>query len=205
MHDQKRVLTVMGYETDAEGVKAFQRSAGLVADGIIGPKTTAALYKIPRRGLLSVAEVVPIFGDPGDTRNFTVIKLPYTMRVAWDRGATVNTVQCHKKIAVDLLAALTEILNVYGLEAVRALGLDLYGGCYAFRKMRGGNSWSKHSWAIAVDLDPDRNTLHEDHTTARFARPEYVAMLKIFYKHGFVNLGVEKDYDWMHMEHRGKF
>jgi hypothetical protein len=61
---------------------------------------------------------------------------------------------------------------VYGIEKIKALQLDDFGGCFNYRKMRGGTQLSLHLWVL-IDLDPDRNLLKETSKTARFARPEY--------------------------------
>ena len=93
-----------------------------------------------------------------------------------------------------------DLLNYYGYNEIVRLGIDLFGGCFNYRKMKGGSAWSTHSWGISIDLDPARNKLRETSRTARFARPEYKPMIDIFYKHGFESLGIEKNYDWMHFQ-----
>ena len=130
----------------------------------------------------------------------TTIKLPYPMRLAWDLKTTTTRMRCHKLVADKFLAVFNDILNEYGIEEIQRLGINLFGGCFNFRKMRNGNDWPRHSWGVAIDLDPERNQLKETSKTARFARPEYKAMIDIFYKHGFISLGREKNYDWQHFE-----
>jgi len=122
------------------------------------------------------------------------------MRLAWDKGTVVTKMRCHNLVAGKFIKVFSQILKHYGLEKIKELGIDLYGGCFNFRKMRGGSDWSRHSWGVAIDLDQERNQLKETKKTARFARPEYRPMIDIFYANGFVSLGVEKDYDWMHFE-----
>lgn len=151
--------------------------------------------------MITTAQAIKKYGSPNQQGTYLgSIKLPFPMRLAWDKKIKVTTMRCHKLVADKLLAVFNELLTIYGYEKIVELGIDLFGGCFNFRAMRGGSDWSRHSWGIAVDLDPERNLLHETSKTARFARPEYKPMIDIFYKHGFVSLGREKNYDWMHFE-----
>jgi hypothetical protein len=157
--------------------------------------------KINTRLMLTDQQIISKYGQPGDPSNLTILSLPYPMRIAWDPKVTVNKIQCHKKIANQLSQVFNDLLSHYGLPKIQELGIDLFGGCVNVRKKRGSKSkWSRHAWGIALDLDPARNKLKETSKTARFARPEYKPMIDIFYKNGFVGLGREKNYDWMHFE-----
>ena len=151
---------------------------------------------------MTTSNIIKKYGMPNETGEgyLTKITLPYPMRIAWDPTHTVSTIMCHKLIADKLLAVFKDLLSHYGYDKLKELGIDLFGGCFNFRKMRGGTEWSTHSWGIAIDLDPSRNKLRETSKTARFARPEYKPMIDIFYKHGFISLGREKNYDWMHFQ-----
>jgi hypothetical protein len=152
--------------------------------------------------MLTTKQTIAKYGKPNVTGEgyLVSIKLPYPMRLAWDVNSKVTRMSCHKLVADKFLAVFNDLLAHYGLVKIQELGIDLTGGCFNFRKMRGGSDWSKHSWGIAIDLDPARNQLKESSRTARFARPEYKPMIDIFYKHGFISLGVEKNFDWMHFE-----
>jgi D-alanyl-D-alanine carboxypeptidase len=151
--------------------------------------------------MITTAQAIKDFGAPNEKGSYlTSIKLPYPMRLAWDKNSRVTTMRCHQLVAPNFLAVFNELLEVYGYEKIQELGIDLFGGCFNFRQMRGGSAYSRHSWGIAIDLDPERNQLKETSKTARFARSEYKPMIDIFYKHGFLSLGREKNYDWMHFE-----
>lgn len=147
-------------------------------------------------------QIISKYGKPNKTGQgyLTRITLPYPMYLNWQSKTYIKTLECHRLIANQLKAVFTDILAHYGLERIKELQLDDFGGCFNYRLMRGGTKLSRHSWAIAIDLDPDRNLLKETKKTARFARPEYKPMIDIFYKHGFINYGVEYDFDWMHFE-----
>jgi len=152
--------------------------------------------------MLTTQQAQKKYGTPTETgaEYLVTLTLPYPMRLAWDLETSVTRMRVHKLVKDNFEAVFNDLLKEYGYVKIKELGIDLFGGCFAYRKMRGGSSWSKHSWGIAIDLDPARNTLKETAATARFARPEYKPMIDIFYKHGFIGLGKEKNYDWMHFE-----
>jgi hypothetical protein len=52
-------------------------------------------------------------------------------------------------------------------ELIHTAGVDLWGGSYEFRKMRGSDTISNHSLAIAIDSDPGHNALG---TEGRYGR-----------------------------------
>jgi hypothetical protein len=158
--------------------------------------------KNKKSNMITTAQAIKKYGAPNETGAgyLATVILPYPMKLAWDLKVEVNRIRCHKLIAANIESVFKQLLDAYGLAQIQELGIDLYGGCFNYRRMRGGSAWSKHSWGIAIDLDPARNKLKETSKTARFARPEYKQMIDIFYNNGFVSLGVEKNYDWMHFE-----
>lgn len=128
------------------------------------------------------------------------IVLPFPMRLAWDHSTTVTRTTCHKLAAGSLSGALEQMRDHYGLEQIRLLRIDLFGGVLNVRKKRGGSTWSAHSWGTAIDLDPDRNQLAWKRDRASFARPEYEPMRKAFADGGWMSLGTCYDFDHMHWQ-----
>ena len=138
------------------------------------------------------------YGAVGE--NQTRLVLPFTLKLAWDTSTSLKSITCHKKIAESLYNIFENTLKTYGERELRKLRLDLFGGCLNVRKMRGGSSWSIHSWGAAVDLDPDRNALRMTSKQATFAKPEYKDFWKIVENEGWVSLGKAKNYDFMHFQ-----
>lgn len=151
--------------------------------------------------LLTTPQMIAKYGQPNQSGSYLVsVVLPFPLRLAWDKATAVRTLRCHRLEAQRVRAIFEQILKSYGQQRITELGIDLFGGCFAYRSMRGGSDWSKHSWGTAIDLDPERNLLHETKATARFARADYAPMIDAFYAHGWCSLGRERNFDWMHFE-----
>lgn len=177
-------------------------------DGVAGPQTWGAIYSELHGNEVEVVPVKPewpedtdsalraFYGPPGES-NLVRINFPYPMRIAWDTGVVVHHSRCHRLVHDSLLNILREILNHYGsLDAVRNVGMDLFGGIYNYRKKTGGSSWSRHAWGIAIDLDPDRNGWKVPRPPATM--PESV--VKIFEDEGWKSGGRAWGHDWMHFQ-----
>lgn len=151
---------------------------------------------------MTTNQVIAKYGEPNITGSgyLDVVIPPYPMRLAWDTGHVITRIQCHKLITSNLSKALEDVLKEYGYKAIVELGMDLYGGMFNYRKKRNGSTMSMHSWGLAIDLDPEHNQLKWGRDRARFAKSQYEPLLKAFYSNGFINLGAEKNYDWMHFE-----
>lgn len=193
-------------------IRAFQRTHGLTADGIVGAKTEAELWPSPIPGRdddgpdeIPSGHVWPrqrdverFYGPRG--ANQTMLELPYTMYLAWDKRRPVTRFSIHERVHDSAARCFDRIANEYDEAARKLTGIDLFGGCLNVRKMRGGNAWSMHSWGIAIDFDPERNQLRWGDDRARLALPDCQRFWKIWESEGWLSLGRTRNYDWMHIQ-----
>lgn len=183
----------------------IQKELGLKSDGVPGILTGhQALRRLqlqdenfriiwPRE-----REAEAFFGKAG--QGLQLIELPYPLRLSWDTGELVKTMTCHSLTAIPLKRIFRKTLAHYGMDNIRRLGLDLFGGCYNNRPKVGGSTLSMHAYGIAIDLDPDHNQLKWKSDKAGFARHYYDEFWSFVEQEGAVSLGRQKDYDWMHFQ-----
>lgn len=89
----------------------------------------------------------------------TLIPVPYPLRLSWDTTVRVSRIRCHRRVAASLARIFAAIRAAYTDVELEAHGLDLYGGCYEFRRIRGASRPSTHAWGAGIDLDPDGNPM----------------------------------------------
>ena len=211
----KRFVAFIQYLTHVEPLVE-----DIAVDGLVGPATENAIEQLravartgkpnlwrdeidpmPRYNWPTYAGIRDVFGEPG-TRQSRV-SLPYSLKLAWDTSRTVNSFKCHELVVEPIQEAMEEILDVYGLAQIKELRLDMWGGCYNFRTMRGGSKQSTHSWGIAIDWMPSENRLRWGSDRATLALPEYNDFWAAWESVGALSLGKERDYDWMHVQFCG--
>lgn len=202
-----------------KAIKAFQVARGLSPDGKVGQLTEAALFpqiapvrtdalpefkpspkSIPRGGPWPLQrDCMSFYGGVG--LHQASLPLPFPMRLAWDKGVVVRKISLHQKVIESAGRAFERIALAYPDEAARKrLGIDLFGGSINVRPMRGGSSYSMHSWGIAIDFDPERNQLKWGRDRARLAQPDAIRFWEAWEAEGWVSLGRAANRDFMHVQ-----
>lgn len=185
-------------------IAAIQRHLGVDADGIIGPLTLSALQQklgiTPLPLWPSQAEVRrgnSIYGKAGDESALVSITPAYPL---YYDGKSVSSIRAHKAVALHVQQVLREVLEHYGLDEIQRLGLDQYGGSYAYRKTTGGSVLSMHAWGIAFDWAVASNGYSTKSPRASLSHPDCNKWWEIWESHGATSLGRHSDYDWMHVQ-----
>ena len=224
------LLSVPGPVSFARGIQALynvQKNSEkpIPEDGLFGPVTKEALNrlysnaiglsyekierlpnpdlpdfeaKFPRYG---TEEFKEYFGSPGT--QIVQTTAPYPMKYAFDHSIEIKRIQCHSKVAESLEKIYLEVLQGYGLDEIQRLGLDLFAGCYVFRNMKGSDKLSTHAWGLGVDTDPENNQFRWDGKKAKMNSESYSLWFSIWYKNGWISLGKERDFDYMHTQAPG--
>jgi hypothetical protein len=153
----------------------------------------ASLEKWP-----TYAEFTEFYGEPGT--GLVRLQLPYPLRLSWELGTKQGTWLVHERTAASLLRVLDNVAQAYTPEQRYKYGIDITGGCYSMRAMRGGTKLSAHSWGVAWDWDPVRNPLRWGKDKARLAGPDYAPFWEAWTNEGWLSLGKARDFDWMHVQ-----
>lgn len=200
---------VIGPITTA-AIKAFQASRGIEPSALANTATVEALRATssavpadPARASIKeqwpTQKDVPAFYGAVGT-NTVAVEIPFEMRLAWDKSVRVRKITLHKKVAASAGRVFEKIADIYTPKERSAIGLDIFGGSLNVRKMRGGNSYSMHSWGIAIDFDPERNQLNWGRDRARLALADAGGFWRAWEAEGWLSLGRARNYDWMHVQ-----
>lgn len=177
---------------------AAQQQADPVGGRLQRPRARSKGSAWPVNSQRRLTEFYGTAGGPQCTAGKAI--LPFRFKIAWNLDQTVSRFSCHEKVAEPMTGIFRDAARHYGEAYFCNLGLDLFGGCFNNRAIRGGSRKSTHAWGISVDLDPSRNQLRWNSTRASFARDEYIPFWNIVESYGATSLGRAADFDWMHFQ-----
>lgn len=152
-------------------------------------------------------DLVKFYGDPSGLNglanqdwvkdNIISLETPWRLVTAWD-GKLVRGVSVHQKCAPSLSRVFKAIWLAakQDQKTIDYWGMNLFGGGFNYRLVRGGSSLSMHAYGCAVDFDPARNGMGD--TTPNFANVP--AVLKAFADEGWIWGGDWGRPDGMHWQ-----
>lgn len=135
------------------------------------------------------------FGRPGT--NHTKLTFPYPMFYGKQR---VRTTTVNKHALEPFEKLFEDVLAAYGEQGIKELGLDQYSGCFNDRVRRGGSRLSTHAFACSMDMNASNNRMRTPLRDALFGKVIYQAYWDAVYGAGFKALGLEGDFDVMHIQ-----
>lgn len=187
-------------QADAATVAALRVSSGLMAPADLVDRAVVAdaRAKATRGPWPAQADCLKFYGPVGASQ--VAVDIPFDMYLAWDKGTRVRRMTLHKRVAASAAIVFNRIAGDYSAAERKALGIDLFGGSLNVRKMRGGSSYSMHSWGIAIDFDPERNQLSWGRDRARLAQADALPFWNAWEAEGWVSLGRARNFDWMHVQ-----
>ena len=100
---------------------------------------------------INYSNIETVFGEPGEPakKNFITMDTPFPLRYG---DTELHKVTGHKYIIPTFITVLQEIKNIFGLAYIQEHHLNVFNGCYCFRKIKGDGDWySVHSWGLAID------------------------------------------------------
>ena len=100
--------------------------------------------------------------DPDwEKQNLVLVPLPWKGVASWDMSQPIKALRMHKLCAESLARVLAAIWDEFGKsqKAIDAVRMNLIGGGYNWRTMRGSTRLSMHASGCAVDFDPAHNGL----------------------------------------------
>jgi hypothetical protein len=149
----------------------------------------------------SQSDMARRYGPAGGPQCFAGrVQVPFKLKLAWNLDTTISSFSCHEAIARSATAAYEKVANEFSTQQIQELGLNIWGGCYAFRNKRGGSTLSTHAYGLAIDTDPLRNQLRWNATRARLGKSDASKWFDIWESEGWQSLGRYRDFDWMHVQ-----
>jgi hypothetical protein len=178
-------------------IKTLQERIGTTADGFWGPKSIAACQAHLRRLMPDPspwpapgsAALVAYYGHPGDESH--LVNLPVGDLDVRYEGQKVRTIRCHRKVSGSLARIIA------ALSATHPGILQDYCGCFNFRRMRGGSSYSLHAYGAAIDFEAGDNG---NRTAWPVAASMPIQVMEAFAREGWLPAGAFWGRDAMHFQ-----
>lgn len=153
-----------------------------------------------------IVSLIKFYGDPRGSNgqvskkwwaeNIVKWTPPYQLYYSDGNRTKLKTMFLHKKVVDVYTAAYTEVMNTFDPKEINALRLNISGGTYNYRVVRGGSRLSTHAFGIAIDMDPARNPYPKEWKEGMINRE----FCDILMKHGIWWRGHNGDKDPMHFQ-----